>query len=174
MTQSNSYADDYMKASEYLRLVLPFLSRHKLPASPLNYQIGYDFVSGTNGALKNALNELLEQPGEPTEMSLLNLYEKYISQDDKALESVREGLHKIIIDIKTGYDDSKGGLSDYLGSLNSFAEILAGSDDPGELAVEVQKVMENTRSTEESQRKFEPQMSTMAEEVEKWTQSVGQ
>ena len=60
-TMTDSYHDDFMTASEYLRLALPFLSQHKIPASPLNYQVGYDYVSGGNSALKNS-HGLLRAP----------------------------------------------------------------------------------------------------------------
>lgn len=162
----NSYTDDFLKASEYLRLVLPFLSKHKIPASPLNYQIGYDFVSGSNAALKKSLTELLEQPGELSEKSLYALYEQYIAQDDKALESVRQELKKIITYIQDGYDNSNGELTDYVSSLNRFTEILSDSNNTDEISTEVRKVIEDTQSKESSQRKFESQMLNMMEEVD--------
>ncbi|MCP4077781.1 MAG: GGDEF domain-containing protein [Gammaproteobacteria bacterium] len=166
MSEPYLYTDDYMQASEYLRLVLPFLAEHKLPASPLNYQIAYDFISGGNLALKEALHELIKQPDEPSEKSLLALYKQHVVKDDKALESVRLGLQKIITNIRSGYDDSNEDLDDYVNSLNDFANVLNDSIDPAELAGEVQKVMENTRLKELSQQKFDSKMSDMMGEVE--------
>ncbi len=166
MSQLNTYKDDYLKASENLRLVLPFLSKYQIPASPLNYQIGYDVVSGANSALKKAVDKLLEEQDQLSEKKLLELYKQYIAQDDQALESIRRELHKIITNIRSEYADSNGELSDYMNSLNGFAEILAGSDHSPELGAEVQKVMQDTRSTEESQRKLKSQMNSMMQEVE--------
>jgi len=166
MTQIKPYSDDYLKASEYLRLALSFLSRHKIPACPLNFRIGYDYVSGNNTALKKALNELLEQPGEPAEKSLLEFYQRFFVEDGKALESLRLELQRIISNIQNEYEDSGGNLSGYSDSLNAFANILANSTQPGALTAEVQKVMEDTRSTEQYQRKFESQVSSKMSEVE--------
>jgi len=166
MTKINPYKDDYIKASENLRLVLGFLSKHKIPGSPINYQIAYDFISGNNTQLIKALEQILEQEGKLTENELLSLYKQFIIQDDKSLESVRQELQKIITYIQSEYDDSSGKLSDYLGSLNNFNEALSGSGQTEELSAEIQKVIEDTRSTESSQRKFESQMSNMMKEVE--------
>lgn len=166
MTQTLTYTDDYMKASEYLRMVLAFLSKHKIPASPVNYQVAYEFVSSCNEPLKTALDELLEKSTELSENDLLTLHRQYVAQDDRALESVRKELKKIIAAFQQEYDNSNVNLSDYLNSLNSFSKILAVVEGPVELATETEKVMENTRSTEQSQRKFESQMSGMMEEME--------
>ena len=166
MSEPYLYTDDYMQASEYLRLVLPFLAEHKLPASPLNYQIAYDYITGGNSALKEALDKLIKQPDEPSEKSLLALYKQHVVKDDKALESVRHELQKIISNIRSGYDESNEDLVDYVTSLNDFANVLAGSKDPAELAGEVQKVMDNTRSKELSQQNFDSKMSNMMGEVE--------
>jgi diguanylate cyclase len=166
MTKIPFYKDDFLKASEYLRLVLPFLSKYKIPASPLNYQVGYDFVSEANAALKKALEDCLEKAGEITEQDLLALHKQHIAQDDKALESVRTELQQIIAKMQGQFEDSNEDLSDYLNSLNGFANILSSAKNPDQLSAEVQKVMADTRSTEQSQRKHETQISNMMEEVE--------
>jgi len=160
------YTDNFTKASENLRLVLPFLSLHKIPASPINYQIGYEYVSGGNAALKQAIDGLLKNAETLIEEDLQTIYNRFIVQDDKVLESVRQELHQIINNIQGRYDDSNSELSSYLNSLNGFANVLDSNEEPSELAAEVQKVVDNTRSTEQSQRKFESEMSTMMEEVD--------
>ncbi len=165
MTQS-IYKDDFTKASENLRLVLPFLSKHKIPASPLNYQIGYEYVSGANQALQDEIDQLSEQEQTLTEETLFELYKKYIAQDEKALDTVRQDLQNIISGIQGHYDDSNNELAAYLNSLNGFAGVLDQDAEPQALAQEVQKVMDETRSTEQSQRKFETEMSHMMEEME--------
>ncbi len=165
MSHNNPYTEDFTQASEYLRLVLTFLSKHKIPASPLNYQMGYEYVSGRNAGLEAALNDLLVHTPQPSAQSLFKLYQQFVVQDDSALESVREELQKVIGSIQQGYTKSNAGLSDYIGSLNRFAEMLTDPAQPG-MAAEVEKVMADTRSTESSQRNMESQMGEMLNEVE--------
>ena len=172
MAQINPYSDDYNQASEYLRLTLSFLAKHKIPASPLNYHIGYELVSGTNQALKKALAELISQSGIVNESSLLEFYNRFISQEDAALEAIRQELQMILADIHEGYDQSSGNLKEYLGSLNKFSKALSGSGHSENLVGEVQKVLAGTRSTEQSQRKIESQMSGMIDEVESLRQQL--
>jgi len=165
MTQLNPYTEDFTRASEYLRLVLAFLSKHQIPASPLNYQLGYDYVSGRNDRLEQALDALLIKTPQPTPDDLLKLYKRYVVQDGEALEAVRHELQKVIGSMQQGVDDSTSGLSNYLDSLHHFADKLADPQQPG-FAAEVQKVMDDTRSTESSQRGLENRMGEMMDEVE--------
>ncbi len=174
MTRSQLYNDDYMKASEYLRMVLAFLAQHKIPASPINYQIGYEFVSGGNPQLQQALEELLQEPDELTESQLLDLYKRYIAQDEKALDFIRQELHKIITHIQNHYQDSQGDLGEYLTSLNSIAQILTEATEPGQLMSEVRNVIDRTRATEENQRSLDTQLSSMMEEVESLRKQLDQ
>lgn len=174
MTQSNLYTDDYMQASEALRLVLAFLSKHRVPASPVNYQVGYDYISGRSVALNAALDELLEQAESISEEDFQELHKKFIAQDGDALESTRQELQKIIGNIQREYESSNDNLSDYLQSLNGFVDSLDGGKDRDEIARETQKVMENTRSTEQSQRNFDAQMSGMMEEMQTLRQQLEQ
>ncbi len=165
MSLANPYTDDFSQASEYLRLTLAFLSKHKIPASPFNYCIGYEFVTGRSQKLQAALEQLLQENPQPDQDVLFALYRSHILQDDKALESVRNELQKVIGSMQQDYDDSRTGLNDFISSLNHFSGILADPQQPG-LQQEVQKVMDETRSTESSQRGLENRMNSMMEEVE--------
>ncbi len=167
MLQNNLYKDDFMQASEYLRMVVPFLSKYKIPASPLNYRIGYDFISGNNVELKKALDSFIHDHEELSEKILLELYKQFITEGNgEAVDSVRQELQKVIDQIQNEYDNSSSELSDYLTSLNSFVDILSGSGEKESLALETQKVVESTVSTEVSQRNFESQLSCMMDEMQ--------
>jgi len=98
------YTEDFSQASEHLRLVLPFLSKHQISASPLNYQMGYEYVSGRNEDLQVALNDLLSHTPQPSAEALLKLYQRFVVQNDAALESVRE---ESLIDALTGIANRK-------------------------------------------------------------------
>jgi len=167
MTLHISYTDDYQKASENIKLVLKFLANHKIPASPINYQLSYDIVSERNIPLKKALDELLQKQGDQlSEQNLLDLYKRFFATDEKALEEHRQQLEELIKSIQSRFSDSKGETSDYLDSLNHFSEVLSDTKNPDNLATEVQKVREDTQSVERSQHQFDAQMSDMMGEIE--------
>ena len=48
------------KSSEFLRLALPFMSRYRVPVTPQNYAVWYEYVAGTNMPLKEAIEFHIE------------------------------------------------------------------------------------------------------------------
>lgn len=48
MTDKTPYPDDFAEASSLLRLAVALLASHQFLPSPLNFRVGYDYVSGYN------------------------------------------------------------------------------------------------------------------------------
>ncbi|MCG8635555.1 MAG: hypothetical protein MI863_17100 [Desulfobacterales bacterium] len=62
-----NYTENTPKAGEYLRLTLAHIAKHNLSANPVNYTVWYEYVSGKNLKLKQAVDFLLEKvPPLPT------------------------------------------------------------------------------------------------------------
>ncbi len=165
--ETNPYShDDFAKASEHLRLVISLLSKHGIPPSPLNFRMGYDYVAGKSEELKMALDEIVAQSDELFAETLWEMYRRFFVQDDKALEKIRQELRHIIVNVQGGFERSGGNLSSYAKTLNSFADILGTSTPPGAMSSKVQKVLDDTRSMEQSQHRLESNMSHILTEVE--------
>ena len=164
--EKHPYPDDYEKASEYLRLALGVLSSHKIPPSPLNYQIGYECISGRNQALQTDFEELLEQTGTPSEEKLFTLYQRFFLQDEKALEMIRKELRGVISNIQDELQQSGGSLQRYMGVLNRFASILDKPVPVETMTSEVQKVIDDTYYVERTQSRMESQISSIITDME--------
>jgi diguanylate cyclase len=164
--ESNPYSESYEISSSYLRMAITLLSKHRIPPSPLNFRTSYDYVSGGNRDLNLALERLLQNKDELTDRNLFQLYRQFFVQDDQALEQMRLELRRIITGIQGEVGRSGADVSDYANTLQDFAKILDSSPTTEVMQSEVQKVMDNTRSMEHSQRELESQMSGMLSEVE--------
>jgi diguanylate cyclase len=164
--EKHPYPEDYEKASEYLRLALGVLSSHKIPPSPLNYQIGYECISGRNQALQTDFEELLEQTGTPSEEKLFTLYQRFFLQDEKALEMIRKELRGVISNVQDELQKSGGSLQRYMGVLNRFASILDKPVPVETMTSEVQKVIDDTYYVERTQSRMESQISSIITDME--------
>lgn len=164
---TNPYADDnFAKASEHLRLAIALLSKHKIPPSPMNFRMGYDYVAGRNEALQAALNEMVAQPAELSTETLWEMYRQMFVQDDKALEKMRQELRHFIVSLQSEFERSGGNLSSYAKILNRFADILSTPMPPEVMSAEVHKVIDDTRAMEQSQQRLESQMASILTEME--------
>ena len=157
--------DDFSKAFEHFRLAISLLSKHEIPPSPMNFRMGYDYVAGKSQDLKAALDEIVVQPDELSAENLWTMYRQFFIQDDEALEKMRQELRRIIINVQGEFERSGGNLSSYAKTLNRFADILDTSAPPEAMSTEVQKVLDDTRSLEQSQQGLESNMSSIMTEI---------
>jgi diguanylate cyclase len=172
--EKNPYTENQEQASEYLRLALALLSKHALPVSPFNYRIGYDCVAGKSKDLQKALaDEMAQVNGSPLE-HLWALYQRTYMLDDATLDKIRRELNGIIKSMQGDIEDSGGKLASYADRLNNFAEILNGSSSPQEMAAEVSMVIEDTRATEQMQRRFNAQLTQISGDMEALRKELAQ
>jgi diguanylate cyclase len=167
MDMKNPYQlDTYEKAYEYFRSAISLLGQHKITLSPINYRLSYDYISGKSEDLKFTLDELIQHPEDFNTERLWNLYQQFYSEDALALEKIRLELRRIIINMIGTFDRSDCNLSTYTKTLNRFAEILDSSTPLQSMVSEVQKVLDETHTMEQSQYRLESDMSYILEEVE--------
>ena len=155
---SNRYEDNFAKASEHLRIALGLLSKHQIPPSPLNFRIGYDCVAGRNEELRVELEDLAAKSVDLSADDLWALYQKFYVQDEKALAVMRDELRRIIVSIQSEFERSGGNLAGYTNTLGRFVDILDSSPSPEVISLEVNKVIEDTRSMEQSSQRLETQV----------------
>ena len=164
--EQNPYLDDQEQASEYLRLALTLLSKHHIPMSPLNYRMGYDYVSGKRADLGKAFDEVAAPAEKQLTERLWDLYRNFYILDDKALENIRHELKSIITSMQGDIERSGGKLSGYADRLGRFAAMLDKSPSPQAMATEVKMVIEDTRVAEQSQRQFNEQLTQITRDME--------
>ena len=51
----------------YVRLILPLMSKHYVPITPRNYTVWYEYVSGDNNELRKTIDAMLEKEEKFTE-----------------------------------------------------------------------------------------------------------
>ncbi|GAB4349725.1 MAG: GGDEF domain-containing protein [Gammaproteobacteria bacterium] len=159
----NPYAEhDSAKASEYLRLAVQTLARHEIPPSPHNYRLAYDYASGINSELENLFRR--DDGDEKIDgESLWETYRHFYVQDTETLIAMREELRHFLTDMQGELRRSGGNLTVYADTLNLFAEMLNLSVPP---ASEVKKVLDETRSVEQSQAQLHDHMASILQEID--------
>lgn len=166
--------DDFAKASENLRLALSLLSKYKIPPSPLNFRIGYDYVAGRDEELRIAFDEIVENPEGLTNGKLRELYQRYVVQDEKSLEILRQDLRHVIVNVRGELERSDGNLSNYAKTLDSFSELLDLPTPPERMTFEVRKVADDTRTMEYANNRLESNMMNIMAEIERMRRELDQ
>lgn len=98
--------------NELLRLALPLMTRHRVPVTPENYSLWYEYVLGENPGLRTRMDELIAQEVAFSDELNQELYERFVSRcNTERIENIRTNLQGVMRDVNTT-----------LGSANASAE----------------------------------------------------
>ena len=146
-TDPLNYTEDMGKAGEYLRLVLPMLSRFKLPPNPVNFTLFYEYVSGKNQALNTVLDNILDEHKGLSREAAVELYRRYIWDDDKhIMEYQRSELRRLMSETLTGVNQTVDQASHSSERLGNYSEKLQDSSDLQEIRTVVADVVTETQN----------------------------
>lgn len=134
-------------AAEYLRQVIPMLSRQKLAPTPINYAVFYSYLSGGSQALNEIIDDFFNQKKPLTLAIMLDLYEKYINgaatleQQDKIQQSLEKVLSEASNEVQQITSDAQG----FDCSISKHADSLSETEDPQATSMVLKQIMQDTR-----------------------------
>jgi len=147
--------DCYDKANEYLRLILSHVGRNRIPVTPANYAVWYEYVAGSNHPLKTAIDEILISSGQFSDDINDELFEKYIVEKKiLAGEKATLALQQILRLVSKYISESDGKISEHGATLGALAAQLQKENlDEDLLQIIIENVLNTTqkllsRSTE--------------------------
>ncbi|MBI5895251.1 MAG: GGDEF domain-containing protein [Desulfobacterales bacterium] len=162
------------RTQAYLRIALPMMSKNSVPITPRNYDVWYQYVSGSNGELKETIDTILKADKPFTEEVNEMLYRKYCAEiDEGAVKRLREDLRQMLANVlgelatmtgkaeeyNTVLTESVDKLSDDLSAETIkliLDEILGETKAINGYGLEIQrKLQETTIELETMQREFE-------------------
>lgn len=95
------YSEYYDQAAEYMRLAVPLMKKHGIAMTPANYAVWYEYVSGNNVDLKDAVDEQLNTHKELTDKESRELYQRFFDRekDQAAIIEIRQDLKRVFDEI---------------------------------------------------------------------------
>ncbi len=154
-------------AAEYLRLVIPLLSRHKVPATPHNYAIWYTYVSGDHPALKAEIDGLIAEGKAFTPALNAQLYRQYVAEMDlDNIERVGTDLSTIIDEVGSSLSSASNDAGAFEGALIEIAEDVSKKDDLGEIRKLLETLVDETRAMRQTTSSIQANFETKSCEVQ--------
>ncbi len=160
------YSDSNSQNNELLRLVLPFLAKHKLPANPIAYNVCYEYISHSNKAVRNAIDAKLENGQELTNEFMIALFEKYISsRDELNLRRINDKIKSIINNLANATTSADHEATRFIQSLIHYSDSLGGKHD--EFAIEkiVKSLLSDTHSMQTATSHMQAQLDEHKNEI---------
>ena len=115
--------DEVRHNAELLRMALPLMSQHGIPATPQNYAIWHQYTSGTNAKLKARIDELRQDQIPFSERINEQLYSEYASECNVTeLLRIRGEIGKIIEETGDSLSSTESETSRYGASLQGLSD----------------------------------------------------
>jgi diguanylate cyclase len=109
------------ESENYVRLVLPLMSKHDIPITPKNYTVYYTYVSGGNSDLSKAFDTIVEKGQTIDDEKIKNLYFQFCTdKDETVLRNLRNDLQQILTSILSE-------ITEFTGQTEKFESLVSNS-----------------------------------------------
>jgi diguanylate cyclase len=162
------YEDEFQKASENLRQALPLVNKFKTPVNPVNYAVWYEYVSGDNAELIDAIDTRLRKDEPITDDVTQYLYEKHVLMGmPERLEKTNTGLKVVVDNTLTNINKAEQTANTVNSGLTQSQNRLESCDDIQQLKGLVGEILDNTKTLTESSGELKSELERSTEEIMK-------
>ena len=168
-----NYTEEKSKAGEYLRLALNYISKHNLPANPVNYTVWYEYVSGKNMKLKKALDLSLENSKSLNNNNVEGLYQKYVADGDRiVISKLLTKISLMLKDITHHVSETDGDLSGHGKNLGDLAGQIGEAHDYNDIKKIVDQMIVETKALVKSGKRLQTRMKISSEDLRQLHQEL--
>lgn len=161
------YSDTMEQAAEYVRIALPLMTKHNVPATPINYAIWYEYVTGRNGDLKQAVDGVVTSARRFSDELSRELYRRFLADEDPdSLSEAREGLRKILAELMDYLAKAGGHTSRYGEVLETYSKRLVDQLDVEEIHRIVNGVLSETKTMKASSQALRERLEVTTQELD--------
>lgn len=166
---------EHQNAINCLRLTLPEMQKHNIPATPQNYAVWYEYFMKTTPELNQAIDEITSSAQEFSSKTNKTLYETFISERPvKVMESVQDATKLLVNRLMDKLSIMHQGTQQFSGVLDDCETILDGEVDTetfhklvSTLVDESHKVQESNSAMELTLSDMESELGTLRKDIEK-------
>ncbi|MEO0369783.1 MAG: GGDEF domain-containing protein, partial [Pseudomonadota bacterium] len=121
------YHHSVTEAQEYLNDVFSFLEERELPCNPINYSVGYDFLSKTNKPLVKKLEHALNTNQTIDTYFIESLYDDFIKEPTRYEDKNIRELSGTVGNLKAASDQSKSSIEALEHEISTVRQEQAGA-----------------------------------------------
>ncbi|WP_020410048.1 diguanylate cyclase [Hahella ganghwensis] len=165
---------DLSEAIQYLKQTLPEMSKRKIPTTPENYAVWYEYTVGKNLGLKSHVYELDKKQSEYTDEVNAELYEKYIlcSSEQAEINKLKDSVRKIITELLDNLADEGEQLSDFSKTLQQFSAQIQHVSTSDGLQEMIKELLTETRKREHATHNLQQTVCSMANDIKDLRQEM--
>ncbi len=160
------YKETIEQASEYLRLILPLMTKYKVPPHPTNYAVWYEYATKKNKALTDEIDQKINRMENFTEEVNHKLYQHHlITLTPKQTNKIRDKLQSIFNELLNTLSNKDGEYLSYTTILEEAAENLVENLNPTVLRKTIIQILDETQHIKNSNNELKRQLELASKEL---------
>ncbi len=160
------HSSNLNQAIVLLKRTLPEMSKRRVPVTPENYTVWYEYITGNNPQLAKAINSHIAANLTFTDEFNAFLYKNYIeSAKSIEIEKIQLEVRKLIEELLTDISNSGEDLSAYGAVLEKFTQQVEQENNVESIRNLVLDLIIQTRNQEESTLLMKRSLQSMTEEI---------
>jgi len=161
------YFESREKSVEYLRQVIPLISKHKIKATPINYTVWYEYVSGGNEKLSQEIDGLLENGTLFSDQLIQELYDKFLVKDSQeTITQFQMELQNLVVNLSESTSQTNEEVGRFDQSLERYSNQLEGSVDGALLQRIAESMLSDSRSMRVSTSSLKARLDASTVEID--------
>ncbi len=163
---NQSTNESYEHTVDIVRNAIPRMSELKIPITPSNYAVWYEYLTASNQALQQEMDSLLNRDQPVTDSEMKALYERYLAQRSEKLQVAKSALIRMVGKLMSHIDHADGHYSTFSTELNEIASDLAGETSAEQLNVLMDRAVRATNTALEQGVELKRKLSSLGDEME--------
>lgn len=161
--------------AEYLRQILPLMSKNKIATDPLNFAIFYEYIIGRNINLNGELDELLEKQTVFTSELSIKLFKKHICDTSiNSLEKINHNLLQLINKTGEAIDTTGEKASAATIHFQNQSKKLENNQDLSDIKTVLAEIIAETKDLAETSMTLQTQLDESKKEMQLLRQELAQ
>jgi diguanylate cyclase len=160
------YSDTKDDSRRNLRLALELIGKYDLPTDPTNYCVWYEYVSGQNQGLKNAIDNHIETKKEITSKQIQDFYDTHIDgHRERLISLVQNEFNNLLVEVTKSVDATKRQLSESGNSFETINETLVPGLSRSDVDAIVHKIKDEIKGIEFSSDSAKERLQQATDEI---------
>ncbi len=157
---------DYKQTIDIVRTAIPRMSELKIPITPCNYAVWYEYLQSSHQALRQEMDQLLNRDQPITNDEIRALYERYLEERSEKVQVAKQALGAVVNTLMAHINHADGHYSQFSSELNDIASSLADDTSTEDLGSLMDRAMRATQAALAHGETLKGQLSSLANEME--------
>ena len=156
----------YDRTVDIVRSAIPRMSELKIPITPSNYAVWYEYLSNSNEALRLEMDALLSRDAPITETEMRALYDRFLEERNEKVQFAKSALSKVVSALMSHINQADGHYSSFSSELTEVAEGLSNDVTADNLNSLIDRAMRATNTALERGAELKQKFSSLAVEMQ--------